>query len=95
MNIKYKTYKLIQQESGFDLIETIQSHKIGTGTLSHPNGEIYDKDVTIGYNMKLDTCFNRIVHLELLKRDSTVELRKFRDEFKKLHKEIKDILKLN
>lgn len=92
MNIKYKTYTLIQQEVGFDLIETVQSQRIGEGSLQKPTGEMYDKEVNIGYNMSLDTCFHKIVHLELLKQKSTVELREFRDEFRKIYDELTKLM---
>ena len=92
MNIKYKTYTLIQQESGFDLVETVQAQKIGDGDMKNPNGEFYDKEVIIGYNMRLDTCFHKIAHLELLKQNSTVELREFRDEFKKIYDELTKLM---
>jgi len=94
MNIKYKTYTLVQQESGFDLVETVQSQKLGDGTMQKPTGEFYDKEVILGYNMRLDTCFKDIIHLELLKKNSTVELHEFRDEFKKLSDEVKQALNL-
>lgn len=92
MNIKYKNYTLIQQESGFDLVETVQAQKIGDGDMKNPTGEMYDKEVNIGYNMRLDTCFHKIAHLELLKQKSTVELREFRDEFAKIYKELSNLL---
>lgn len=92
MNIKYKTYTLVQQESGFDLNETIQCQKLGTGTIQDPNGEMYDKEVNIGYNMKLDTCFHKIAHLELLKQNSTVELLQFRKEFKAIYDELTNLI---
>lgn len=92
MNIKYKTYTLTQQESGFDLVETVQSQKIGEGTLQKPTGELYDKEIPLGYNMRIDTCFHKIIHLELLKIKDTVELKEFRDEFKKLHDELTKLM---
>ena len=92
MNIKYKTYTLVQQESGFDLIETVQAQKIGDGTMQKPTGEFYDKEVNMGYNMRLDTCFHKIAHLELLKRNSTVELREFREEFNKVYDELTKLM---
>ena len=92
MNIKYRTYTLIQQESGFDLVETVQSQRIGEGSLQKPTGEMYDKEVSFGYNMRLDTCFHKIAHLELLKQKSTVELREFRDEFKRIYDELTKLM---
>ena len=92
MNIKYKTYTLIQQESGFDLVEAVQGQRVGDGDMKKPTGEMYDKEVNIGYNMRLDTCFHKIAHLELLKQKSTVELREFRDEFRKIYDELTKLM---
>ena len=92
MNIRYKTYTLIQQESGFDLVETVQAQKIGTGDMKNPNGEFYDKEINWGYNMGLDACIRKLIHLELLKDKSTKELREFRDEFAKMYKELSNLL---
>lgn len=94
MTTKYLNYTLTQQAFGFDLTETIVSQKKGNGSIKEPKGEFYNKEISHGYNMQLENAVKKIVHLELLKNNSVVELNVFIDEYKKLVEKIENAVKL-
>lgn len=89
MDIKYKNYKLIQQAVGFDLIQLVESRKIGDGTPQKPTGELYMKENLIGYNMQLESCINKIITLELLEYKELVELKDYIVKYREIAEEIK------
>lgn len=92
MNGRYKDYLIQQQPVGFDLYQIVKSKKLGTGTLKEPNGEEYEKEVPLGYNMSIESCIKRIAHMELLKEDKIVAIEELIKEYIKQYQEIKTIL---
>ena len=93
MTIRIKDYKIIQSEYGFDLIKMVKSKRIGTGTMSAPNGEDYERSDDMGYFTNLENCVHQIILLSLLDIDEQVSLEKFVNEYKGLKEEIANILK--
>ena len=95
MNIKINDFIIKQAETGFDLIRMVKSRRLGNGTISNPNGDEYEKEVEIGYNIPFEYCLDRIIHLTLLDKNLMVNLREFIDEYKSIKNEVLNILKTN
>lgn len=90
MNIEYKNYKIVQTQSlNYDLLrvgqrktyEMVDGKRVDTGTTR-------DFDEEWGYDMKLETCIEKIVKLELLDKQETVDLKTFLTEYDKAKQEL-------
>ena len=95
MNIKINDFIIKQAETGFDLIRMVKSRRIGDGTVSNPTGDEFEKVDIIGYNIPFEYCLDRIIHLTLLDKNLTVNLREFIDEYKSIKNEVLNVLKTN
>lgn len=92
MIIQYEEFKIIPQEHGYDLIEVVKAKKIGEGTIQDPQGEEYEKDIELAYNIRLEYAIDRIIHLKLKKQNSIVDLTKFIEEYKREKAKISSLL---
>ena len=91
--IKYKDFGIIPTEYGFDLVRFVEARRIGTGSIKVPNGEIYTKEVEVGYGYTFESLIRRIAHLlsiDNLPEDPT--LKDYLDEYSKIIKDINNIL---
>lgn len=95
MNIEYKNYKIVQTQSlNYDLLrvgrrktyEMVDGKRVDTGTTR-------DYDEEWGYDMKLGTCIEKIIKLELLERQETVDLKTFLTEYDKAKQELLTAIK--
>lgn len=95
MNIEYKNYKIVQTQSlNYDLLrvgqrktyEMVDGKRVDTGTTR-------DFDEEWGYDMKLETCIEKIVKLELLDKQETVDLKTFLTEYDKAKQELLTAIK--
>lgn len=92
--IQYRNYKIIPTEHGFDLVRIVQSRRIGSGTLSNPRGEIYEREDNIEYGYSFESLIKKICHLmtiDNLPEDAT--LKDYVTLFKASVDEIKTILR--
>lgn len=79
MEIRYKNYRIIPTEAApgnFDLQEIV------TRKSKADNSE-YEGFNDKGYGMKFDSCINKIIHIELMKKNEILTLQEFLREFKK------------
>lgn len=57
-------------------------------------GEVYEDLDTLGYNMRLETCLKRIIHLEMDANKETKTLREAMEFVKNMYAEIEQSIKL-
>lgn len=91
--IKFKDFGIIPTEYGFDLVRFIEARKIGTGSVKVPNGEIYLKEVDVGYGYTFESVVRKIAHL--ISIDNLPEepvLKDYLDEYSKIIKDVSSIL---
>jgi hypothetical protein len=90
MNIAYKNYTIVQTQSlNYDLLRTgkrrvfekVDGKRVNTG-------ETRDHDEEWGYDMSLERCIEKIVKLELLEKQETVDLKTFLTEYNKAKQEL-------
>lgn len=94
MIIRIKDFRLEQQPTkGFDLIREVKSKRIGDGDLRNPTGEDYIKDEIVGYNMTIENCITKIIHIIQSDDTKVVSLQEFLESYKQLKVEILNILK--
>jgi len=96
MNIAYKNYKIVQTKSlNYDLLRTVKREVFekDDNNKKVATGEYKDFDEEWGYDMKLETCIDRIVKLELLEKQETVDLKKFLTEYNKAKQELLTAIK--
>lgn len=90
--IKFKDFGIIPTEYGFDLVRFVEARKLGDGTMKNPTGDIYLKQVEIGYGYTFESVIKRIAHLisidnlpeEPSLRDYVLQFKKCTDEVSKL-----------
>jgi len=87
------TYYLKSQENDFDLIKKSLSKHIGEGTLSNPQGEEYEKEEIIAYNVCLRTGIEKVIHLENHDKEKVILLKDFINEYKKERQKLIDLIK--
>lgn len=90
MNIEYKDYiiKQSQNSAGFDLIRKVVRTKKGSE-------ETYEGESNLGYDMKLESCFNKIIMEEMKNDDRIVELKEFLEEYNKQKEDLLQTVKLD
>lgn len=89
MNIEYKDYIIKQSTSDrFDLVQKVTRTK-------KDSEETYITNVDVGYDMRLESCINRIVLEQLKKKQETVSLQKFLTEYYKEKDELLNAIKLD
>jgi len=91
MKIKYKNYLLTPTDSRrWDFSKIVIKKRIGNGDKRNPNGEEYESEDILGYDMRMESIIEDILMLETVNKlkDETVELK----EFIKTYKECKDEL---
>jgi hypothetical protein len=87
MTIKFREFILYQSDfGGFDLCEQVESIDKNSGISSL-------REKTIGYNMSLDYCINKIIHLIQCRSHDVVDLKGFIESYRSLKNEILTILK--
>ena len=92
MIIQHEEFKIIPQDYGWDLVQIVKSRKLGDGTLQKPTGEEYEKEVELAYNVSLEYIIGKIIHLQLKKQNSTVNLSNFIEEYKREKAKISSVL---
>lgn len=92
----YKHYTIIPSQKGmaFDLRETTTRQKIGTGDRSKPNGEFYEGEDTISYDMPFEYVCERIISIETAKGESVEPITSLLEEYKKEKQELLAYIKL-
>ena len=95
MNIKIGKYRINQSVNSarFDLVEVVKRQKKDKAT-GKPNGETYEAENNLGYDMRLESCIERIVINKLRENTKTVELKEFLEEYRKEKQEIEKLVKL-
>lgn len=96
MNIIYKNYKIVQTKSlNYDLLRTVKREVFekDDNNKKVTTGEFKDFDEEWGYDMKLETCIEKIVKLELLDKQETVDLETFLTEYDKAKQELLTAIK--
>ena len=96
MNIEYKNYKIVQTQSlNYDLLRTVKKQVFtkDENNKKVATGEYKDFDEEWGYDMKLEICIEKIVKLELLEKQETVDLRTFLTEYDKAKQELLTAIK--
>ena len=91
MNIAYKNCKIVQTKSlNYDLLRTVKREVFekDDNNKKVTTGEFKDFDEEWGYDMKLETCIDKIVKLELLEKQETVDLKTFLTEYDKAKQEL-------
>lgn len=96
MNIAYKNYKIVQTQSlNYDLIRTMPKEifEKDDNNKKVATGQFKDVDEEWGYDMKLETCIDKIVKLELLEKQEIVDLKTFLTEYDKVKQELLTAIK--
>lgn len=97
MTITFKDY-VIQSDSfgGFNLQKIVQreKHEEKDGKRI-ATGEYYEDLDTMGYNMKLENCINKILHDQVCNWDDKLNLKDALTVIRGLHKEIKESINLD
>ena len=57
-------------------------------------GDLYEDVDTIGYNMSLESCMKRILHLEICNIEETKPMKEALREIRNIYKEIEDNIKI-
>ncbi|MCK5019851.1 MAG: hypothetical protein KAS32_22520 [Candidatus Peribacteraceae bacterium] len=88
MKVEYKDYIMeAQKEGGFHLRKKVVSIK-------KKNGDKYDNENEIGYNMSLASCIRKIIHLEMCENDGTYNLKEIVDLWNNKCHELEKLIKL-
>lgn len=91
MKIKYKNYLLTPTESRrWDFTILNKRRRVGSGDKRNPNGEEYEKEEILGYDMTLESVISDIIILESVNecKDEIVELNKFLLKFEESKNEL-------
>lgn len=94
MTIIIDDFKIIQNEFGFDLLRIVEGQKIGTGNISSPNGEKFEKEVVVGHYVRLENIIKEIVHLNFNDKKDVVSLKEFLVLYKEQVDRIENMIKL-
>lgn len=97
MNIQIGSYKLIQREVGFDLIQTIKSEetvieKVDGRSIRTKTGKLIDRDIDLGYNMTLESCVNKIIMTNILEKEGVTDLLNWVKLYREEREKITNIL---
>ena len=90
--IRFKDFGIIPTEYGFDLVRFVEARKLGEGTMKNPTGEVYLKQVEIGYGYTFETIIKRISHL--ISIDNLPEEPSLRDYVQQYKKCVDEVSKL-
>lgn len=87
MIITFRDYIMeADKEGGFHLRKKV----IAT---SKETGEKYETEDTIGYNMRLESCIKKIIHLNHCTKEETMSLKEYIKEYKEELNRIEQMLK--
>jgi len=94
MKIEHRDYTMeASPEGGFNLTKKVTREK-GNMKGKQGTGEYYEDDSVIGYNMSLENCIKKIIHINHCSKEEVISLKEYVEMFRKEVKEIKTLLKL-
>lgn len=91
MIIEIGNFKLVSNEDAFDLIQTRTVNKKDKET-RELTGETGEREVTIGYNMRLETCIDKIIKLNLSDQNIKIDLSTYVNMYKEERDRVMNIL---
>ena len=93
MKIEFKNYTMeASPEGGFHLTREVTREK--TEIIDGKKeglGEYYKDNEVVGYNMRLESCIKKIIHLNHCSIDETVSLKQYMKMYKEYLEEIKNV----
>jgi len=93
MKIEHRDYTMeASSEGGFNLSKRVKRNKVDDD--NKPTGETYDFDFVVGYNMSLQSCIKKIIHINHCSKDEVVTLKEYLELYRKEVKEIENLIKL-
>jgi len=94
MRIEHRDYTMeASSEGGFNLSKKVKREK-GNGLGKKGTGEYYDDDAIIGYNMSLESCIRKIIHINHCSKDEVISLKEYIEMYRKEVNEIKKLIEL-
>jgi len=81
------------EEGGFNLTKLVKRNKVDDN--KNPTGETYDFDFLIGYNMKLESCIKKIIHINHCSKEDKLSLKEYIEMYKEEVEKIEQLLKYN
>jgi hypothetical protein len=99
MRIKFLEYAIVAEGSHFNIVQERAAQKIGTGTMSKPNGAMYMASENIAFGVDLDGAIEKIIKLTINcknRKNEALTLKEYLTEYTELRnqarKEFKELL---
>ena len=93
MTITFRDYTMeASSDGGFNLTKKVTREK-GNIRGKQGTGEHYEDEQLIGYNMTLESCVKKIIHINHCSKEDKLSLKEYIDMYKEEVKKIEQLLK--